>query len=400
MAKKRGNGEGCIHQKKDGLWEARIMIGYNEKGKPKFKTYTRAKRSDVAKWLSDFIANQKSVMPEIACKDTVEKWLNRWLLEYVADNVRTSTRVSYEGIVKNQLIPHIGKIKLGELKKADIESMYSKLLINGRVDGKGGLGIKTIENVALCLHRALQTALELEYISKNPASIAKVPTLKSTNAAKAEIQILTKDEQKALITICDYSVYGMGIITTLNTGVRLGELLGIKWSAIDFEKKTIHISRQVSRLHDYSPDAKAKTKLGIQEYTKTDSSTRYISMSNYLSSMLLEYKSMQDEHIKKFGKAYQNLDLVFARQDGFYIDPATFRDYYLAMLRQAGLQHYKFHALRHTFATRALEAGVPIKVVSQILGHASVQITMDTYMHVLPELQSEAMNKISAYMNA
>jgi len=398
MAKKRGNGEGCIRQLKDGWWEARIMIGYNEKGKPKFKTFTSKKRNVVANKLSDYIANQKSVAPEVASKDTLEKWLNRWIEEYVVNNVKTSTRISYEGIVKHQLIPRIGKLKLCELKKTDIENMYSQLLVNGRADGKGGLNIKTIENVALCLHKALQTALEHEYILKNPADSAKVPTLKRINATKKEIEILTKDEQKALVAVCDYSAYGMGIITALNTGVRLGELLGLTWQDVDFDKKTISISKQVSRLHDYSSNAKAKTKLGIQKDTKTSASTRIISMNNYLVERLLKYKEMQEENIKKWGKAYQNLNMVFAREDGFYIDPSTFRDKYLKMLQIAGLKHYKFHALRHTFATRALEAGIDVKVVSKILGHAGVQITMDTYMHVLPELQSEAMNKIAEYM--
>lgn len=400
MAKRRGNGEGCIRQLKDGYWEARIMIGYNDKGKPKYKTFASKKRTIVAQKLNDFIANQKSNMPESICSDTMEQWLNRWLIEYVADNVKISTRVSYEGIVKNQLIPNIGKIKLCELKKTDIENMYSKLLINGRADGKGGLGIATIENVALCLHKALQTAYENEYISKNPAQIAKVPTLKSTNTSKQEIEILTKDEQKALISACDYTPYGMGIITALNTGVRLGELLGITWRDIDFDKKTIKISKQVNRLHDYSENAKAKTRLGIQEDTKTKSSTRIISMSNYLAEHLLKYREVQNEHIKKWGAAYNHLGMVFAREDGFYIDPSTYRDKYLDILHKAGLKKYRFHALRHTFATRALEAGIEIKVVSKILGHAGVQITMDTYMHVLPELQSEAMNKIAEYVSA
>lgn len=201
------------------------------------------------------------------------------------------------------------------------------------------------------------------------------------------------------MAVCDNTPYGMGIITTLYTGVRMGELLGIMWSDIDFNKKTISISKQVNRLHDYSEDATAKTRLGIQEDTKTKTSKRIVSISDNLLKRLQQYKDEQDEHIKKWGKAYNNLGMVFAREDGYYIDPSTFRDKYVNMLAEAGLKPYTFHALRHTFATRALEAGVPIKVVSKILGHASVQITMDTYMHVLPELQIEAMNMIADYIN-
>lgn len=398
MAKRRGNGEGCITQLKTGVWEARIMIGYNEKGKPKFKTFTSKKRGTVSQKLADYIANTKSSTPESVCQDTVAKWLNKWLIEYVQQNVKTSTRVSYEGIVKNQLMPHLGHIKLGELKKVDIEDMYNKLLINGRADGKGGLSIKTVNNIAVCLHKALQTAFENEYIVKNPASIAQVPTLKRVNGQKKEIEILTKQEQKALMSVCDNSSYGVGIITALYTGVRLGELLGIMWNDIDFDRKTISITKQVNRLHDYSPNAKAKTRLGIQDDTKTKTSNRIISISDDLLNYLLKYKNEQEECIKKWGGAYNNLGLVFAREDGYYIDPTTFRDRYVKILSVAGLKPYTFHALRHTFATRALEAGVPVKVLSKILGHASVQITMDTYQHVLPELQNDAMNKIANYI--
>ena len=277
--------------------------------------------------------------------------------------------------------------------------MYRDLLENGRADGKGGLSVKTVDNIRICLHKALQTAYENEYITKNPASIAKVPTLKSTGTKKKEIEILTKEEQKALMNVCDNTPYGMGIITTLYTGVRMGELLGIMWSDIDFDNKTIAISKQVNRLHDYSENAKAKTRLGIQEDTKTKTSTRIISISDDLAERLRQYKAEQEQHIKKWGKAYNNLGMVFAREDGFYIDPSTFRDKYVDTLLAADLKPYTFHALRHTFATRALEAGIPIKVVSKILGHASVQITMDTYQHVLPELQNEAMNKIADYIN-
>lgn len=398
MSRKRGNGEGCIHKLKDGSWEARIMIGYNEKGKPKFKTFTNKKREVAAKKLADYIANQEANKPENICNDTLQNWLMRWLDEYVAKNVKISTRVSYEGMVKHHIIPYLGKIKLNELKKADIENMYEKLLNEGRADKKGGLSVKTVNNVALCLHKALQCAYESEYIIKNPASIAKVPTLKSTQNVKKEIEILTKQEQKKLMAVCDYSAYGMGVITTLYTGVRLGELLGITWEDINFENNTITISKQVSRLHDYSSDAKSKTKLIIQYDTKTNASRRVISISNDLANRFKEYKIIQDSQKSKWGKAYKDLKMVFAREDGNIIDPSTFRDKYLKFLDKAGLKHYKFHALRHTFASRALETNIPIKVVSNILGHANVQITMDTYQHVVPELQSEAMNKIAEYI--
>ena len=398
-AKKRGNGEGTINQLENGSWEARIMIGYNERGKAKFKTFQAKQRGIVVKKLNDYIANKKALEPEVASRDTLAQWLQRWLNEYVALNVKILTRTSYETIVNNHIIPNIGRIKLNELKKVDIENMYAQLLECGKGDGKGGLSVKTVKNISLCLHKALDEAMKREYIIKNPASIANVPTLRNTNGTKKEIDILTKQEQKDLLAACDYTAYSMGIYTALNTGVRIGELLAIMWSDIDFDKNTLTISKQLNRVHDYDPNATTKTRLGIQGDTKTKSSTRVISLNTQLVERLLEYKEQQEAQRKKWGTAYHNLNMVFAREDGYYIDPATYRDNYIKKLKEAGLKAHTFHSLRHTFATRALEAGIPVKVVSQILGHANVQITMDTYQHVLPELQSEAMNKIADYVN-
>ena len=395
--KRRKNGDGSIRELKNGSWEARIMIGRQPDGKKKMKTFTRKTCKEALKALNDFKANRLDI-PSNASNLTIEQWLWTWFKDYVAINLKDATKVSYEGIIRNNLVPYIGRIKLADLKKVDIEKMYRTLLTNGRIDGKGGLSVKTIHNVALMLHKALDEAMKCEYITKNPADIANVPTLRSENRSRKEIEILSRQNQQALMEVCGGDVYGVAIKTDMYTGLRLGELLGLKWSDIDLQAKTVTISRQVNRLKDFSPNAKSKTRLGIQEDTKTQSSHRTISLPEPLLEILLKHKEKQETSKKSWGKSYQNMDMVFAREDGFYIDPATFRDHYQKKLKEAGLGHYTIHALRHTFATRALETGVPIKVVSQILGHSTVQITMDTYSHVLPELQSESMNKIAEYI--
>lgn len=394
---KRGNGEGSIRKLKSGYWEARLMIGYNEKGKKNIKTFTRKTRGEVTRALEEFKANMKLHKPETLCKKTVEEWLDIWYKEYVVINVKTSTRVSYEGIIVNHLKPHIGGIKLRNLSKADIEVMYRKMLKNGKTNGSGGLSIKTIKNISLVLHKALDEALKRELIFKNPASISNVPTMRSTNRLKKEVRVLSTEEQKQLMAACDNDVYGVGILTILHTGVRLGELLGIQWSDIDFEAKTININKQVERYKDYSRNPKAKTKLDLRYDTKTKTSTRKVAMSDKLIQCIAEYKMRQETEMWRLGSSYKKQDMVFARYDGNFMEQTTFRSKYRDMLSKAGLERYTIHELRHTFATRALEAGIPIKVVSEILGHASVQITMDTYSHVSPDLQSEAMNRIAEY---
>ena len=192
---KRGNGEGCISKTSKGYWEARITDGYNADGSQHFKTFGGKSRAIVSQKLNEFIANRDKFNPEIVVKYTVKEWLNLWYESYVIDNVRISTRVSYEGIINNHLIPNIGYIKLLKLKKTDIEDMYRKL-INIK-----GLSVKTVKNVHLVLHRALQEAFEREYIPRNIADISKVPTMKSLNQKKKEIEIYSVSEQKKLLEI-------------------------------------------------------------------------------------------------------------------------------------------------------------------------------------------------------
>lgn len=238
MASRRGNGEGGIYHLKDGTWEARIMIGRDVKGKPTFKTFTSKKRSVVAAKLANYIANQKGIEPRSNGNMTVAKWLLKWFDDYVDKNVKISTKSSYETIIQRHLIPYIGHIKLDKLKKADIEEMYLTLLKKGRADGKGGLSVKTVNNVALVLHKALSEAMKHELIIKNPADIADVPTLRSTNTKKKEVEVLTRQEQEALINACGDDVYSVAIKVDLLTGMRLGELLGLQWKDINHQNRT------------------------------------------------------------------------------------------------------------------------------------------------------------------
>jgi len=348
-------------------------------------------RKEVIKKLNNYKAQRNKGICLEPNEQTVGQWLDYWYINYVAINVKTSTRVSDESIIEKHLKPRFGKIKLNELKGSQIQVEYNKMLINGRVDGKGALSPKTIRNIHLVLHRAFEQALKDDLILKNPLKSVTLP--KDT---KSEIQVLTPDEQTRLEKLCPTHPWGMAILLTLRSGLRLGEVLALKYCDLDFNRNTICINKQLSRIKDYSDNPKAKTKLYLRQETKTKSSDRIIAIHPTVRDKLSEYKEQQELNRQKWGKAYKNLDMVFCREDGYYIDPATFRDFYLRMLKKAGIEHKTFHCLRHTFATRALESNVNTKVVSEILGHASIQITSDTYLHVSLDLQHDAMQKIAS----
>ena len=326
-------------------------------------------------------------------RETVAQWMEAWLGDYVAQNVKISTRVSYENITRNQIIPHLGHFRLSMLKKTHINDFYQTLLHSGRADGMGGLSVKTIRNVHIVLHRAMREAAEREIIGCNPATGAHIPGFRGGPRKHAEA--LTLPEQRALTALCGTDAVGTAIVMALGTGLRMGELLGLRWGDVDFTARTVSVSRQLSRLKDYTPGAKAKTRLFLQDGTKTGSSTRVIPIDRALARRLRDYKKAQ-----RAANPGCPPDMIFTGRDGCYLDPAVFRYQYRRLLLRAGAHSHTIHALRHTFATRALEAGVPVKVISQIMGHAGSRITMDTYSHVLPVFQSEAMTRIARYIGA
>lgn len=390
MAGRRGNGEGCIRKKKSGRWEALMSNGYDKTGKPKTKYLSAKTRQEVIRKVDDFkVAKHTGTYIEFN-NLTVGGWLDTFYETYVVGKVKISTRVNDESIIKHHLKPYIGRIKLTELKGFQVQKFYNQMLIDGRVDGKGGLNPKTIRNIHLTLHKALEQAVKNDLLVKNPLKSVILP-----RQEKKQIQILTPEEQRSLNKVCFEHPWGMAVLLTLYSGMRMGELLGLTWDNIDFDNNKLKVTKQLGRLKDYSEGAKAKTKLFLRNETKTVRSTRQIYIAPVIMDKLKEYKLQQEVESKQWGKAYHNLNMVFCREDGQFIDPATFRDFYLRTLKQAGVGHKTFHALRHTFATRALESNANIKTVSEILGHASIQITLDTYSHVSEELQQDTMQKIA-----
>lgn len=398
--KKRANGEGCIRLLPTGYWEARITNGYNTEGKQKFKTFTSKKQSVVIDKLNQFKKDRDKLSYNNVIKYTTGQWLNLWYENYVIDNVRPSTRVSYESIIKNHLIPYLGNIKLVNLKKVDIEKTYKDILKGKRKDNKkGNLSVKTLKNIHLTLSKSLKEAFKLDYISKNPAEQVTLPTLKGLNLKKKEIQIYSKAEEQQLIKVCkDDKIYGSVVIFALFTGMRKGEILGLQWDDIDFKNNIISVNKQLSRLKDYSENRKSKTKLCIQYNTKTSNSTREIIMLDYIKKLLMEQYKMQKQCKKRLGNAYYNYNMVFSREDGYYLDPDTVLSKYRDLAKKANIKLCTFHALRHTFATRALESKMKPKALSKILGHSNVGFTLDTYTHVLEDLNRTEMDKLDNYL--
>lgn len=369
---------GSIRQRKDGRWEARLSVGVDfATGRPKRISRYAATREE-AEELLRCMQNEASFDPDNLRLGT---WLETWLTVYMKNAIKQSTYISYETYIRRHFMPALGNLRLKELTPRLLQSFYNFKF------QQEGLAPKTIVNINLCLHKALDQAQKEGLIPTNPASAINLP-----RGERPEIEVLTLDEQARLVQASYRHRYGIFVRLVLVTGLRMGELLGLKWEDIDFRAGMLYVRRTLNRLP--KPDLTdghqgLRTEIVLQE-PKTRNSRRSIPLLPALVQELHQWRSVQQAD-RAACPSYRDSGMVVTNPFGGYIEPRTFRDYYLSMLKDAGLGHFTFHALRHTFATRAMERGMDPKTLSTLMGHYSVSFTLDTYAHVLDEHKREGM---------
>lgn len=382
MSKKRGAGEGSITQRKDGMWQGAVTVGRNKNGTQKRKYFYGKTRAEVSKKITTAIKDlQEGTFIDSSADTTVEQWLTHWLWTYKKNELKQTTFEQYETLFRIHLYPKIGTVKLTDLEPDKLQTVYNDMTQNG-------LSPKTIRTLNTVLHAGLKQAIWNGHINKNITEQVTIPR----NEYK-EMRVLSKDEQSKLMDVLKQDRMGPAIIFSLLTGVRRGELLSLKWSDIDLEKRLIYIRRTVNRVKNYEGEGN-KTKLVVGD-TKTTKSRRIIPIINYLYDVLNEHKAVQDREKALAGEIYEDNDLVFATEIGRLIDPGNFNRTFTRMTKRAGIEHANPHSLRHTFATRSLETGISLKILQELMGHSSMAITSDVYAHVMLERKIEEMNKLN-----
>lgn len=383
MAKRRSNGEGNIRKRKDGRWEGRYTAGHDPAtGKQIFKSVLGKTQAEVKEKLKRAIEENKNIDIIKAEEYTVGQWMDVWYETYCIIRVRKSSHQTYRGYIDNHIKPYIGSIKLNKLTTLDLQRLYGKLLKSGRivrpemVKDNPGLSSKSVRNVHNIISAAMDKAKAEKLISRNPADDCVLP-----ERQHIEMQTLAADELQAFFREAKKSNLFEFYYTDLSTGLRRGEILGLKWTDIDFEEQTIRIRRQILRLEGEVQEAPLKTK----------NSYRTISISQELAEVLKE-KQKKEQGFSAY---------VFPSPiTGGPRSPDALRSTLLRILERAGLQKIRFHDLRHTFATLALQNGVDIKTVSGMLGHYSAGFTLDTYAHVTTAAQRDAAKKMGNLLNA
>ena len=380
MAKKRANGEGSIRKRKDGRWEGRYTAGHNlETGKPIYRNVLGKTQAEVKEKLKTAIRETQSLDFSKTGQYTVGQWMDVWYENYAKIKVRPSSHQTYKGYIENHIKPNIGDIPLEKLTTLDLQRLYKTLLANGRVDrleSKGqpkGLSPKTVRNIHQILSSALKLAQEQRIILTNPAEGCALPKVEHREMKTLPVEQL----QSFLREAKDSGVFELYYLE-LATGLRRGELLGLKWEDIDLEHGDLRVRRQIARINGKVVEAPLKTK----------NAYRTLPLAEDTISILNEQK-------KKVGSS----PWVFPSATGGPISPDSVLHMLHRVLKRAGLPQVRFHDLRHTFATLALQNGVDIKTVSGMLGHFSAGFTLDTYAHVTTSAQKAAANTMGKLLS-
>ena len=371
MAKKRANGEGNIRKRKDGRWEGRYTAGRDsETGKPIYKNVLGRTQAEAKSKLKAAIEESKSLDVTKTGKYTVGAWMDEWFENYAKIKVRPSSHQTYRGYIDNHIKPNIGKIPLEKLTSLELQKLYKKLLNSGRIDRAEskrqpkGLSPKTVRNIHQIIASAMKLAKEQRLIVADPTEGCALPKLEHREMKTLPVEQLTSFLREAK----ESGVFELYYVE-LATGLRRGELLGLKWEDIDFEHGNLRVKRQIARINGEVVEAPLKTK----------NAYRTLPLVEDTIAVLKQQK-------KKVGSSHW----VFPSPTGGPISPDSVLHMLHRVLKRAGLPRVRFHDLRHPFATLALQNGVDIKTVSRMLGHFSAGFTLDTYAHITIAAQKEA----------
>lgn len=366
-----------IRKRSDGRWEARILIAHDNNGKARYKylygkTYAEVKEKRNALLMQTHIPGNTANYNKI----TFSQLLNDWLF-FIQPDVKESTYAKYVFDVRKHIEPELGSCYIQKLNSDVIANYTRRKLTEGQLSGKGGLAPKTVSDLLSIIKLALDFGRERGYgcpehiIIHNPRqTISGIQVLKKAEQECLERHIIKSSEPECL-----------GILLSLYTGLRIGEVCALRWGDIHFDDRILCVHRTITRIQNVVSDSEEKTKIVIGP-PKTGKSNREIPIPDFICSFLWNKR--------KNASAY----LLTGTEQ--YLEPRNYYTKYKKIMEKCGISHYNYHALRHTFATRCVESDFDIKSLSEILGHADVSTTLRRYIHPSMELKRQHMERLKA----
>ena len=364
-----------IRKRADGRWEGRYKVDTPTDAKTKYhsvygKTYKEVKDKIRLITSQPALLNEKKQQQPILIKEVITQWLNSSKSIH-----KGATEVRYEYLIEKHIIPELGDVPLSSVTSSLLTNFMNRKLEHGSLNSKGTLSPAYVRSIMSVVVSVLQYAVNEGMCQ--PLNI----NLQKPCIDKRDLEVLSAFDQNRLESALIHNIdeTKLGILISLNTGLRIGEVCALSWDDIDFERQIFHIRSTVARVK--SMDSGVNSKLIIDK-PKTKSSLRDIPIPSKLLTILV---SMKKQSKGKYVVSAENS----------FVSPLTYEYRYHKILDEYNIPSVNYHTLRHTFATRCIEVGVDVKTLSEILGHANVSITLNTYVHSSMELKRQQLEKLS-----
>ena len=369
---RRGHNEGSIYQRKDGRWVGVVSQAHGAR-----KSYYGKTSAEVRAKVLDARSNiQKGVPISMDGRKKVRQFLEDWLAS-IQSSVRPKTYVTYEGLVRLHITPGIGNLRLIAVTPEHLNRFYNERL-------GSGLSPQSVRHLHAVVHRALEQAARRNLVGRNVADLVTPPRVEHR-----DIHALTADEAQNFIEACQNDRLGALYVLALSTGMRQGELLALRWRDLDLDAGHLYVNGTLQRTKDGLTIAAPKTA----------GSRRSVMLSALAIDALRQHKVRQNAERLLIGDMWENNDFAFANEVGRPIEATNLlRRSFKPLLSSAGLPGIRFHDLRHSAATLLLEKGIHPKIVSDMLGHSQVGITLNLYSHVTPTMQKQAAEAMDAIL--
>lgn len=315
--------------------------------------------------------SQNNGPQDIRYSQLLDDWLRTSKL-----SIKESTYAHYINLIEKHIKPHLGSKKLSQLTTQNVEEFVALELKNGRLDGRGGLSPKTVTDILALIKNTVEYAKYHNYdVSCNLKKL-------SIKKREQEMRVLTRFEQTALqkVLLDEMDLYKFGVILALYTGIRIGELCALTWEDLCLSESVLKVNKTMQRIQDTESGATHKTKVIITE-PKSRCSVREIPLPSFLVNLARPFSAPAPA-------------FILTGDSKRFVEPRTMQNRFQSYIAKSGIKNANFHATRHTFATRCIEVGFEIKSLSEILGHASVNITLNRYVHSSFALKYNNMNKL------
>lgn len=381
---RNAQGAGSIRRRPDGCWEARYTVGRDGgTGKQIQRSVYGATQQEVRKKLQQITADIDNGAYTPPNKLSVGGWIDIWISEYLTD-IKPHTLASYRTQCNIHIKPAIGNVRLTDLAAPMIQKLYNDLT------AKDGLSAKTVKNIHGVLHKALEQAKKIGYIRYNPADACTLPRV-----TKKDIEPLDNEQIRAFLGALDGEPYADLFRVVMFTGMRQGEVLGLSWDNVDFEKGVITISRQLQKSNEKG--------VGYYFETLKNNKTRRIVPAPYVMEILDGVRLKQSADRLKAGAAWKNDDpinynLVFTNELGEHLKHVSVYKHYKKIAAKIGAPNSRFHDLRHTYAVVALANGDNVKNVQEALGHSTAAFTLDVYGHVTDKMKRDSAARMEKFI--